>query len=258
LAGVLVDRKAAEEWYLRAAEQLHIGALSLLTGVAQSSVEVDTEARAHLFSLWLRAATAGNETAQARVGNFFLSGFGVEPSPTEAVRWLRRAASTGNLQAQLQLAGALLQGKPDPGAYEEALSLLRQAASKGNADAEYNLGVCYRRGLGVAPDRDQARRHYHSAAIAGNRSAQLALGDLLVEMGDDLSLIEAARWYEYGTMAGVPGSFFGLARLYEQGKGVHADSAKATLYYRKAAESGHEGARQALARLNADVTAGAA
>ena len=45
-------------------------------------------------------------------------------------------------------------------------------------------------------DRERARQLYFGAAIKGNSSAQLALGDLLVEIGDGEALKEAIKWYE--------------------------------------------------------------
>jgi TPR repeat protein len=103
--------------------------------------------------------------------------------------------------------------------------------------------------MGIGQDREQARRHYLTAAKMGQTSAQLALGDLLVEIGDDSSVLEAVRWYEQAAAAGAPGAFFGLAELHESGRGVPIDRAKAIFFHRKAAEAGHEGALRALAHL---------
>ena len=98
-------------------------------------------------------------------------------------------------------------------------------------------------------DRDRAREAYLKAAVKGNSSAQLALGDLLVEIGDNDALKEAFKWYEQASIANVPGAFHGLAHLYETGAGVYPDREKAILFNRRAAEAGHANARAALDRL---------
>ena len=98
-------------------------------------------------------------------------------------------------------------------------------------------------------ERARARQLYFSAAIKGNSSAQLALGDLLVEIGDDDALKEALRWYEQASAAGIPGALYGLAHLYETGAGVGYDREKALILNRRAADAGHAGAKAALDRL---------
>jgi TPR repeat protein len=248
LAGVIVDHAAARRWYEKAAIQRHVGALTLLTHMVFSEA-ADDEALRNLFSLWLNIAQAGDGGAQLQVAGFYLEGTGTEPSIAEAVKWLKAAAEGGNADAQVRLGGLLLQSKEAAGDPMQAAALFQQAATRGNVDGEYNLGVCYRLGLGVPVDRDRARSLYFGAAIKGHRSAQLALGDLLVEIGDENTLKEAVKWYEEAAAVGIPEALFGLAHLYETGKGVYPDRERAVQLNRRAAESGHAGAEAALARL---------
>jgi TPR repeat protein len=150
----------------------------------------------------------------------------------------------------VQLGTLLLQGEEIPlERVTEAVELFGRAAAAGNVDGDYNLGVCYRRGLGLAVDTDRAQQLYRAAAIRGHRSAQLALADLLTEAGDDASLKEAVRWYEQASNAGMPGAMYGLATLYEAGKGVPESKERAIQLNTRAADAGHAAARQALARL---------
>jgi hypothetical protein len=201
-------------------------------------------------------AEAGDVTAQGQIADFYLSGFGVEQSVRGALEWFRAAALQGNTDAQVQLGALLLQAEDaSENDVVEAAELFKKAAARGNADGEYNLGVCYRRGIGVAVNRDKARELYREAAIKGHSSAQLALGDLLSEIGDNESLKDAVKWYEQASAAGVPGAHHGLARLYEAGQGVEADMDKAIAFNRKAAEAGHAEAKQALIRLTGVDTA---
>jgi TPR repeat protein len=209
----------------------------------------DADELQRIFALWLKIAEADDETAQLQVAGFYLEGIGVEASIPEAVKWLKAAAGRGSAAAQVRLGGLLLQSNGAAGDPNEAASFFLQAATSGNVDGEYNLGVCYRRGLGVPADRDRARALYFGAAVKGHTSAQLALGDLLVEIGDQESLKEAVKWYEAASAAGIPEAFFGLAHLYETGKGVYPDRERAVQLNRRAAEAGHEGAEAALARL---------
>lgn len=246
--GVIVDRAAARRWYEKAAGQRHLGALTVLTEIIGREAP-SAESLQHLFSLWLNIARAGDETAQLQVVDFYLRGVGGERSVPEAVNWLRSAAEQGSTAAQVQLGGLLLQENDVGGTPEEAVALFQQAATRGNVGGEYNLGVCYRLGIGVAVDRDRARHLYFSAATKGNSSAQLALGDLLVEIGDSEALKEAIKWYEEASSVGLPGALHGLANLYETGAGVYPNPEKAILLNRRAAEGGHAGAIAALQRL---------
>jgi len=246
--GVIMDRPAARRWYEKAAEQRHIGALTLLTEIVFREEPTEGEL-SRLFSLWLNVAEAGDEKAQFQVAGFYLEGTGTERSTALALKWLRSSAEQGNPAAQVRLAGLLLQSEDVKGDPAEAAALFQQAASRGSVDGEYNLGVCYRLGIGVPVDRDRARQLYFGAAIKGQTSAQLALGDLLAEIGDPEALKEAVKWYEEATAAGIPEAFYGLAGLYETGAGVYPDRKKAIELNRRAAEAGHVGAIEALNRL---------
>jgi TPR repeat protein len=148
------------------------------------------------------------------------------------------------------LAGLLLQGEVTWEEAAEAVTLFAQAANAGHADAAYNLGVCFRRGIGVDVDRDKAHELYRAAAEKGHPSAQFALGSLLVELADEESLRQAARWYELAAAAGIPEAAFELASLYETGTGVQADLDKAIHFNTNAAQAGHTQARLALNRLS--------
>jgi TPR repeat protein len=246
--GVVIDREAARHWYERAAEQRHIGALTILTAMIFGGVPSDDDRR-RIFGLWLKLAEAGEKAAQRQVADLYISAIGTERSVPEAVKWLRAASAQGDVDAQVRLGGLLLLSDEIEQSPAEAVQMFQQAAAQGSVDAEYNLGVCFRRGIGVPVDRERARQLYHHAATKGNSSAQLALGDLLVEIGDDESLRSAAQWYEQASAAGVPQASYGLARLYEAGRGVYADREKAIQLNGKAAEAGYAEAGLALKRL---------
>ncbi len=206
------------------------------------------------FSLWLKLAEAGDPVAQRQVANLYIKGLGVARSTSDAITWLKSDALQDNAGVKMQLAGLLLDGEVTEESAQEAAGLFDQAARMGNIEGEYNLGVCFRRGIGVTADRDMARQLYRSAAEKGHLSAQLALGDLLVEIGGDDAIQEAAGWYERAASAGVPGAAFGLARLYEAGLGVEVNREKAIELNVMAAQAGHAEAKTALDRLGAPAT----
>jgi hypothetical protein len=246
--GVMVDRVSARAWYERAAERGHLGALMAMNGFIFEGNGTDEE-RSSLFSLWLKLAESGHPLAQRQVANFYIGGVGTARSIPDAIRWLRSDALGDDTDVKMLLANLLLEGEAGEDAAREAVELFAEAARMGNTGGEYNLGVCFRRGIGVVADRNMARQLYESAASKGYLSAQLALGDLLVELGDDASLRAAAGWYERAAAAGVPGAAFGLAGLYEAGMGVEVDREKAIALNTLAAEAGYAEARLALDRL---------
>jgi TPR repeat protein len=240
------DPVRAEACYRQAIARGYIGAMAALA-MMKSADPADTEALAQSLELWLQAARAGDARAHLMVAEAYLAGRGAAADPAEAVRWLTIAAEAGFGDAEARLGSILLQQSEGVAERQaEALKWLRSAAAKGHPDAQYNLGVCYRRGLGVPKNRKKAQGLYLRAAEQGQASAQLALGDLLLEIGADS---EAAGWYAKAVSAS-PIAAFSLAQLCAVGRGVPRDDNAAMLLCQEAASRGHQPAIEALKALD--------
>jgi TPR repeat protein len=236
-------------WYEKAAQQRHLGALTVLTQLSFRPETTD-EQRQRIFALWLALANAGNAQAQHVVGDFYLRGVGTGPSRDDAVKWFRLAIEQGSVGAELSLGLMLLGTDNADGEFAEATKLLTHAAAAGNAEAQYALGVVYGTGLGTKPNRKKAREFYQKAANQGHASALLVLADMVHEKArTDRERAEAIRLYTAAAEKGVPTAIYNLGLAYERGHGVPADIAKALDHYRRAAGAGFPAAREALVRL---------
>lgn len=200
------DRPAAREaveWYRRAADQGHPGALCAL-GLALRNgqgVQRDPEAalahlraageRGHAPALWhlallmaagsdgvprdlpaamaacLAAAETGFGPAQATMGVLCTAA----GRPDEAVRWWRQAAEQGDVEAQFNLAQALASGRGTTANVIEAFEWFLRAAESGLVAAQARLGILYATGDGVAADPIEAHKWFFIARLAGDATA---------------------------------------------------------------------------------------
>lgn len=106
--GVRESDGAALQWFERAARQgladaqYHLGNMYAY-GLAPLPAEADG---ARLAAQWyFEAARQGHADAQYGLGILFLTGSGVEASPTEATRWIEKAAAQGHADANAFLLG---------------------------------------------------------------------------------------------------------------------------------------------------------
>ncbi|TXH33773.1 MAG: sel1 repeat family protein [Rhodospirillaceae bacterium] len=118
-----------------------------------------------------------------------------------------------------------------------AIPLLEEEAQRGNPVAAYNLGKIYESGSGgIAKDYAKAATWYRQAAEIGSTPTQFDGTQLGPQAAD---LMFAAQLY----------SQYGLARLYEAGRGVPQDSNEAVRWYRRAADQDLDLAQLQLVRI---------
>jgi len=163
-----------------------------------------------------------------------------------ALRLFEAAARKGNREAQHTLGFMYRDGKGTKRDDAKALAWYRKAAAQGHAPSEYNLGLMYAQGEGVKPDPATAEKWFVRAADHGSAEAQFKLGEIAVL---DERFEEAFRWFSKAADQGDPDATFNVASLYFMGRGVEKDDAKATEYYRRAAELGMPQARDVLKSL---------
>jgi hypothetical protein len=112
-------------------------------------------------------AQAGDPAAQARLANQLLG----DKNYPEAVNWLRQAATQGEPSAEASLGNLYWSGLGVTQDYREALGWYEKAAEQGNADAQNKLGCMYRDGIVVRRDYDQAVFWFQRSAQQGNEDA---------------------------------------------------------------------------------------
>jgi len=161
--GIGHDRKRAQEWYLKAAEQGHREAQRLVAIGYEygGGVEQDDAKAFHWYALLART---GDADAQYMLGRHYLYGKGTDASPSTAVEWFERSAAQGNARAEHELGGMYALGQSvtyNPG---KALEYYKTAASHRYGLAMYALGDAYERGMGTNVDLNQARAWFAEAA----------------------------------------------------------------------------------------------
>lgn len=89
----------------------------------------------------LRAAEQGHAGAQSVLGWMYMAGKGVPRDDTAAARWLQPAAAAGNTAAENNLGLLYATGRGLPHDHARAAAWFRAAADQGSAEATRNLHV---------------------------------------------------------------------------------------------------------------------
>ncbi|MDP2227059.1 MAG: tetratricopeptide repeat protein [Moraxellaceae bacterium] len=118
-----------------------------------------------------KAAQRGVAEAQARLGDFYAQGLGVEPDDEKALLWYGKAVAQGSEDGMFGL-GVLQQ--ESLGDNVAARRWFEKAADKGHADAQYRLGVLLLGVPGVARDVARAWMFLELAADAEHEEALTA------------------------------------------------------------------------------------
>lgn len=255
-------------------------------GVARDSSEA---------ARWFRrAAEAGFDRAQANLAALYLNGDGVEQDHAEARAWFEKAAMQGHVVSQFNL-GVIYElglgvGRSEPRAiawynlaaragHRGALDRLSylvalKPAGEGEAGAAAaGLRPAQAETMPVPPEGPQppapeimaevpappSERDVESLTF-GQRSAAAATssppppdGQQAFAGGDYQGAL--ARWLP-AARAGDAEAQFGLGRLYREGLGLPPDRVRAHMWWSLAARQGHAPAREALAQLESQMSAG--
>jgi TPR repeat protein len=106
-----------------------------------------------------------------KIAEMYEKGEYLPENQAEAARWWLKAATRGDQDAQAAIAIKLINGQGVPQDLAQGRYWCSEAAKQDNAPAEYCMGYMYQRGLGVTRDAKQARKWYERAATRGNISA---------------------------------------------------------------------------------------
>ncbi len=147
------------------------------------------------FEIWLPLAKKGHLDAMDKIGEMYLSGSGVAKNKQTGLQWLEKAANGGNRFTQMM------------------------------------LGERYAQGIELEKDLNKAIYWYEKAAESRHENAQEAY----FELGKIYLLQEnypkAAEYLAKVAEERIGESGYLLGQLYEQGKGVTKDAAKAFELY---------------------------
>jgi TPR repeat protein len=217
-------------------------------------------------AIWYhKAAEQGNANAQNALGVLYWLGDGVEKDKIQAIQWYRKAARQGNANAMFNLGAAYYNGEGvgvnDTLAYawfllsSEAGSSSGQDAAKRSRrehgpaafnDACLAVGQMYEKGDDLPKNLELAATWYRKAAEGGHTEATIDLAVLYLKAND---FVQARHWCEAAAKVDLPGGYYCLGHLYQQGRGVGPSPKEAFRWYEKGALRGNLASQQALARM---------
>lgn len=175
-------------------------------------------------------AKAGDVSAEAALGDAYMSGRGVKLDIPNAINWYKKAAEHGDLYSQMFLANVYADGIADLVSVDLAKSFawFRSAAEQGLPRAELEVAMAYASGRGVTRNDVEAARWMQKAAAHGEAFAEYALGSMYDEgSGLPQDEAEAVKWYTKAAMQNLDRAQYRLGIAYARGKGTAIDAAEA-------------------------------
>ncbi len=143
----------------------------------------------------MKAAELGFDQAQNVLGNLYWNGIGVPQSYKNACIWYQKAADQDNAEACGHLAYSYLHGKHGVKSPHLAIRLFTKSADLGYVDSMWNMACCCYEGTGMAKDHARAFEWYKKAADHNHAQAAAVVGDMYRD-GDGITKnIEMARRY---------------------------------------------------------------
>lgn len=158
-----------------------------------------------------------------------------------AVKWLTRAADQNNPDGKLWLGYCHYHGFGIEQNYEVALELFKQAAAFGLSDAMILIAQIYIKGSGVEIDYKEALIWLNKAIKLNNEYAFYLMGHIYANgKGVEKDKNRAFSWYEKAALLNVEEAQYLLAFNYR------ADEDKYWYWMERAADNGHENAKQKM------------
>ena len=248
-----IDFGEAVKWFRRAADQGYPFAKMNLGGLYLEGRGV--EQNTQLGVSWTRkAAEADEPLAQFNMGWLYYDGKLVQQDYKTAYSWFSRSAENGWADGQLGVGKMLINGLGVEKDTSRGFKWVLQAAEKGNIDAQYHVSIYYLNGVGVEKDLGKSAKWSRAAAEKGHPEAQSIIGQLMFfGEGQKQDRQGAIRWLKMAAENGVAQSQFILGGCLFHGDGIEKDYAEAFKWLTLAGEY-HEGARDELSKLNAEIS----
>ena len=132
----------------------------------------DTQDKKQAESWYRRAAEQGHAEALYRLATMLYNGNGIVQDKKQAALWYKKAANQEHVKSQNELALMLYNGDGIGKNKPQAITWLKRAAEHGYAYAQFNLSLFYDKGEGDPQDRKQAQYWLYKAVEQGLEIAQ--------------------------------------------------------------------------------------
>ncbi len=200
-AATAAEPIAAAKWMLHSARLDHADAQTILGQWLLSGHGLDRDPVGAL-AWFLKAAAQGHPLGINMAGRCFENGWGAEVDFFAAANWYRQAATKGLDAGMYNYANLLATGqgvKQDPA---EALQWYRKAAALGHAKSMTKIGFFYEDGRVVAQDTAAAFRWFEGGARGGDFRGQYNYASMLATRGQ---MAEALEWLRKVPLTATPG-----------------------------------------------------
>jgi hypothetical protein len=253
VSGCKADRRTLAELLSTTETQVKISAhMQFITKMGQNakdswdlqdSLETTPESLKRAFDLAQEGAALGCEHSKGALARCYYYGNGVYKNTTVAREIAEESAAAGSSYGQFVLGRCIQDGKGGDND-TEASRLYRLAADQGLAIAQHNLGVMLFFGLGVDENEDEAELLWYLAVLQGHNNSYRMLAYKYEKMQSYNPVVVGV--FEAAAELGDANAQLQLGRMYEEGRGVFADTKKALKLYKSAMQQGLEGADAAL------------
>lgn len=236
--GFATDYPEAKKWYLKAAAQGH-GPSQLRLGFLHAEkhfkgLKVD---HAEAEKWFTKAAEQNTGDAQFRLGNFYIN-FRRPPDYARGALWLKKAAEGGNRTAMFDLGRLLLEGTGVPKDAGAGIGWIKRSAEAGTLQAQMMLVQIYAEGKQAPKDALESLKWTLKIADTPTAAPYYLnrAGDIFLEGWEGLprNYPAARKYYERAARRGDAHALGRLALIYKEGLGVTKDDAKAKEYEERA------------------------
>lgn len=237
------NRAEAVQWYEKAANKGHVGAMRRYGAVLVASGETDNMVKGET---WLRAAAGrGDRDAFVRLAELVDS-----RDVFEASAWWQKAAEAGDPRAQRTLAARYRAGRGLPVDIDKARGWLIKAAGSGDVAAQFELSVVYAVGQGVERDMATAVKWSEAAAARGHNIARVNLARYRMQgLGGEKDPVAALKLLQAALEAGEKAALLALGELFAFWY-QPPDKDRARMLFVAAANAGDPRAAEMMARLD--------
>ncbi len=205
------------------------------------------------FNVYVKGTAKGNPSAMNKLGEMYENGDVIFQDLDKAFSYYTKAVELGNKPAITNLAKMYLNGVATKKDLDKAINYFKIADANGCLEASAQLAKCYYLGVGVV--KDLGKTYELIQKTEQFSSSKNILGEFY-ENGFivDENKHKAFKYYSDASYDDVDAQF-NLAKCYELGvkstnkKDIEPDFNLAKQYYTKAALSGHEQAKQSLAKI---------
>lgn len=201
------------------------------------------------FSILEDLALDADSEALAVAGYMLEKGQGTDKDPEEAMRFYKAGAIRDHPRCQALLGQAYETGLVGPPDLVLALQWYERAVEAGDNAARIRLARMYLEGRGVRADRGRGLDLLREGAENGNLNSQVTLAEVVEQLREQGREDELVRWFERDAEAGDANAQAQLAYMYQTGRGIPPDSAKAYHWALQAALQDHPNAEARLGYL---------